>query len=109
MLYHSVCDWISGNWLPTNFFVHGFVLIVLSAIIGFSILWSEISKIKIENLISFKGFNKEEQDQKHFPIINAAIARLTEINLRLKDLCDNAKEWRDKTHIPENYGLEVGK
>ena len=109
LLYHSVSDWVTGNWLPTNFFVHGFVLIILSAIIGFSILWSEISKINVDSLLSQISPNKEGQNQRHFPLMNTAIARLNEINLRLKDLCDNAKEWRDKTNIPENYGLEVGK
>ncbi len=109
LLYHSVADWVTGNWLPTNFFVHGFVLIILSAIIGFSILWSEISKINVDSLLSQISPNKEGQKQQHFPLMNTAIARLTEINLRLKDLCDNAREWRDKTNIPENYGLEIGK
>ena len=108
-MYHSVSDWITGNWLPTNFFVHGFVLIILSAIIGFSVLWSEISKLNIETLLSQINPNKDEDIQQHFLLIDAAINRLTEINIRLKDLCDNAREWRDKTNIPENYGLEIGK
>lgn len=109
LLYHSIHDWITGNWLPTNFFVHGCVIIVLSAIIGFSVLWSGISKIKAESLTPQKSSEKDETPQTHFPLINTAIARLTEINIRLKNLCDNAREWRDKTSIPENYGLEIGK
>ncbi len=124
MLYHSLADWITGNWLPTNFFVHGFVIIILSAIIGFSILWSKITNANIDALISQHSHNnnelkkiemKEEVKELekikfgHFPLMNAAIARLTEINRKLKDICNNAKEWHDKTHIPENYGLEVGK
>ena len=119
MLYHSIADWITGNWLPTNFFVHGFVIILLSAIIGFSILWSKITNANIDVLISQPSHNNNEMKEEvkepekikfgHFPLIDAAIARLTEINRKLKDICDNAKEWHDKTHIPENYGLEVGK
>ena len=107
MLYHSVVDWLTGNWLPTNFFVHGFVLIILSSIIGFSIIWSEISKINVETLITQIRSNKDEDKQTHFLLTETAIARLNEVKSKLEDLCNKANERLEKTKIPDHYGFEV--